>query len=515
MWVAGIAGFCWTAHTGPFTGRSAAHNEANARTPFASRHAEAVAAAVDTTELSDPASSRFHSPLSISKWLSKSTSAATLLSHFGDVMDAELFNEVHLATTFVLLARNEKSFDRRAQASPMFEELLVRTKDAIRKRALDAREIGNIFWAVASLSTRARRVRQLVPYLVMLVPLKVARMTPQHVANIMWASAKLDMRRKELDLILPHIVKKADKMADEFNGQDFGNMFWASVKLRELGGERIGGLLSTLATAAVDMVDEFEAQELSNTLWSIASMEAQDRTPELLKLARKLRSPIRRKAEVLTAQSVANLMWAIATLRNDVPKMVGLLPVLATQAVEVSTYCRPQHIAINLWSVGVTGVQLMNEREFIGEMTDRASSTIIGFTPQALSMACTGLARRGRQERDFLIAVAEHVADTLPDWSKKDMALSGPLILWAFATLKYPSPQLAELGTMLRPMLGDLSDWHICALAWSCPKLASAAEEIGELAKAATQEASRRGFSLEDVTERSRGGPPDTRRLSN
>ena len=138
-------------------------------------------------------------------------------------------------------------------------------------------------------------------------------------ANILWSSAQLGLKP---DALVPGMTDSLSRRfmvdMDVATGQGFANVLVACAKLQlsPCQGQLVKAILNRLATA--DM-SSFEPQHVSNTLHSLATIPAAAPSVEVLDaLCQRFGEMLdsRRAAELPTAQSIANTLWALSKLKH-------------------------------------------------------------------------------------------------------------------------------------------------------------------------------------------------------
>ena len=330
-------------------------------------------------------------------------------------------------------------------------------------------------------------------------------------------------QRREIADLAKHsyssaFVEQTQRLLEKPRGQarEVANIFWATAKLQEHT-PQLPRFLESLVRSVKQVSQGMNAQAVSNVIWAVATHSTTSTDMEaLLGLLPALAARVRAVVSVMNSQDVANVIWSVAELcRKGVMSedLFGLLPVLADRIPPVTSEMTQQAVANTIWATGQLcgdpshSDETQGLREMLPTLLARASAVLPAAPPRFLANTCWGLALSRYSDADFLEAVARRVVDEAPGWHSRAAALDLPELLCALARLNAAgqTEMLSAVSKKLSPMLGSLSDWGLCAVAWSYREL-DRNNHFVAFRHGVTAEVSGREFSEKDV-EHSRLGP--------
>lgn len=388
----------------------------------------------------------------LTKQLADSTSAKQVLEVLEAAFSSTELNHYHIGAAFTRLAKSRRTFDRDLQGSPVVSLLVNRTMDLLEGGDMNAQASVNVLMAIASLGPKGNRTRGLIEPLATNLVAQAPTLNSWLLANSFWSGATLqnlqDRQRVALLSALMDLAEELPRVAEELKAQDVANIMWASARLEEI----------TIS------------QKVMPTLIEEVPRVAQD----------------------LTAQGVSNILWAGATLRRkqELKPFQGIVPILRSRAVRTLKAANQQDVANSVWALAL----LDGSDEGTGALeafVPIAAQLSWQMKPQELANTCFGFALRGVQCIRFLDDLADNVLASLKGWSVAERRMSLPVIAWTYAKLAVEDPPLFQsIAIGLQGQLEDLTDWSLCALAWSLTKLDTSSPLLPEV----NQELARRGF---------------------
>ena len=433
--------------------------------------------------------------------ISDATSAKQLLDILDPFLESETFNGFHISVSFSRLARNVATFDKSLQESQTVSRLMEKVRQlAQRSPGLPPRVVANVFWAIASLGDKGRKLHTLLSPLVDQLVQYAGRLNTQDIANSVWACATLQLPEKELERVLPILRAGIAGQKAAFRPQDVSNMIWAMGVLKRRAPELLKAD-QVLGEMAVARAAEFEPQALSNIMWSAATLKGD--APNLLATLQHLTKEILRLRTKFFAQNVVNIVWAIARLKEDAPELQELLPDLLAEVPRVAKDLTAQGAANLLWAgatlrteqpglwqgvlpelrrailsrLRTAGEQELSNSLWALALLDESKETadalhtlaiaesriLDTMSPQGLCNSCYGLALRNVRCDVFLNALSETLGATAMSWSSAKKVLNFPTVFWTYARLGVvDETMLKVLAQGLEGALQEVPDWGLC-----------------------------------------------------
>jgi hypothetical protein len=251
---------------------------------------------------------------------------------------------------------------------------------------------------------------------------------------------------------------------------------------------------------------DFEAQTISNLMWALATAGV---SPDAA-LVQAMSAEAVRKARVFKPQNIVNLMWAFAKL--DVVPDAELVEVMSSEAVSKCNDFLPQHIVNLLWSFATLGVPL--DAALAEAMSAEAVSKSSDFIPVAISNMMWAFATSDVSPDAALVrAMSSEAVSKCADFTPLDMSN----LMWAFATLGV-QPDAALVRAMTSEAVSkswDFKPEEIANVMWAFAKLGVSPDTA--LVQAMLSEAALKGddFEKRDVAKlmgalKTLGVSPDT-----
>ena len=225
--------------------------------------------------------------------------------------------------------------------------------------------------------------------------------------------------------------------------------------------DRLAALCGRAATVLRDE-GQVTGHSLTSIAWAVGKLQLAH--PVLLaSLTEQVRAQLRRNA--LDAFGVANVAWALATLREAHEADPALLDALADAACAMPTSFKPQELTNLVWAFAT----LKRRHNALFEALAATATERAGeFTPQGLSQTVWSFSKLGLSKHTLLLAAAATVCQRAPRFDAQSIAT----LAWAFANLEVEhGPLLAALSreAVARPEAFDSSS---CAqLLWSLSRL--------------------------------------------
>jgi len=179
------------------------------------------------------------------------------------------------------------------------------------------------------------------------------------------------------------------------------------------------------------------------------------------------------KAESMTVGALARIMRCIATLRNDSPEVLKLVPMLLKTSVRDVKYMAPQATAQMVWSIGTLELEGADVSSLLHAMRGQLVKKLRerAFTMVEISCLLWGFACLGEKDEEVMTAAASELEAMTPGLEDKD-ASRLPRALGAFARLGVPCLGLLRAAaTRLLKILPCLDDWSLWAMEWAYEQL--------------------------------------------
>jgi len=234
------------------------------------------------------------------------------------------------------------------------------------------------------------------------------------------------------------------------------------------------------AEEVLAMVGEFGMQmngvNLSTALHRVAKWSKKQRLDlaEVRDTAqwKKLVRLTHQKLGELTAQGVANTLWAVGTMQlpiNDEPKFIADVIAAAEEHVESFT---PQALANSAWACATMGWQ---HTSLLGKVQRCCVSSFSSFNPQDLSNIAWAFGTLGFLTQPFLDGTAKVALPMVAACKPGEMAN----IVWAFARANQRPKELFDrVAEVVTSTADGLNSQALCTIAWSFATVGHTDEEM-------------------------------------
>merc|ERR1719362_635948 len=175
----------------------------------------------------------------------------------------------------------------------------------------------------------------------------------------------------------------------------------------------------------------------------------------------------------MTLQAIARTIRCVATLREDTPDVLQLMPLLLNLVLRDAKYISPGDSAQIIWAIGVldlrgeeVGFLMRSMRaQLVKKLRERA------FAIVEVSCMLWGLACLGERDEEVLSTAATELADVVASLPDQD-AVRLPRAVCAMARLRFRSTDLlGAVASRLWEMLPLLDSWSLWALQWTFMEL--------------------------------------------
>ena len=286
-------------------------------------------------------------------------------------------------------------------------------------------------------------------------------------------------------------MKSAAELLDLLDGVVDGpifNEFHASAAYHSLATKWRGGLttsdkgspvLPRLAARAQKMTEEGQVgpQAVANVLYSLGKLCDDIKVPEGLLMA--LAAQISKKAKDMIPQALSNSLWAAT--RFSTPEVLRMVPALLEEIPRNQADFSSQSICNCLEALVLLRDSVPEVNEF--------------------------LAAAPGSKNDFLGVSAQRFSTLLPTLNWKKLALEMPVVVWACGRVNfYHEELLVSIAQRAKSdgTLQRLTDWSLCAMIWSYGVL-DTDDQFAEVKKTLESERVRRGLSDSKVSKSQSG----------
>ena len=333
----------------------------------------------------DPASRGAPYPMVLTSKIKNSTSSAELLSLLEKEVDGAVFNDFHMSATFTRLAFFKRS--RRLPAvdarSPLWPRLTARLQTMLVTDLISPRVASNVLWALVEIHQDiGMHMASAVPALVRHVQDNARSMNAFDLSNCIWAVASLHDAEPKVLKAVSAIVENIPRQASEFVPQALSNSLWAAAKLQEAAPDVLTAV-PAVAERMPQKVESLKPQELSNSLWAAAKL--QDAAPDVLMTVPALAETIPRKVEIMNPQALSNSLWAAAKLQDAAPDVLMAVPAIVEHITQMVESMIPQALSNILWAAAKLQDSAPDVLMAVPAVVERIPQVAESMNPQEVS----------------------------------------------------------------------------------------------------------------------------------
>ena len=285
--------------------------------------------------------------------------------------------------------------------------------------------------------------------------------------------------------------------------------------------DKASPVLPRLAARVQTMTEEGQVgpQAVANVLYSLGKLSDDLEVPEGLLTA--LVKSLGEKARGMNSQGLSNSLWACAKLKRIAPQVFTALRELSAQISIKAKDMIPQALSNSLWAAARLKDSAPEMLEMVPALVEKIPRNQADFSSQdicnclealillqdSVSEVGSFLAAPPNSKNDFVGFTASRFSTLLPRLHGNDLKFAVPVVVWACARVKlYHEELLVSIAQGMKSgvALEALPDWGVCALLWSYDVLDTDGR-FSEFTNALESERVRRGLSDSDVS-RSQSG---------
>ena len=328
-------------------------------------------------------------------------------------------------------------------------------------------------------------------------------------------------------------AKSATELLNILDGAVVGpifNYFHASAAYHSLATKWKGGLtpsekassvLPRLAARVQKMTEEGQVgpQAVANVLYSLGKLSDDLEVPEGLLTA--LVKSLGEKARGMNSQGLSNSLWACAKLKSIAPQVFTALRELAAQISIKAKDMIPQALSNSLWAAARLKDSAPEMLEMVPALVEEIPSNQANFSSQDICNCLEALvllqdsvpevrsclAAPPNSKNDFVGFTARRFSTLLPRLHGNDLKFAVPVVVWACARVKlYHEELLVSIAQRFKSGrdLKTLPDWGLCAMLWSFDVL-DPDDRFAAFKGTLESERDRRGLSDSDVSASASG----------
>jgi hypothetical protein len=304
-----------------------------------------------------------------------------------------------------LATANFSPYQYNAEFIEFIAEVMVKDKDVLDQ--YNAQDLSNTAWAVTKIvnlselkvkSVLDTRIQQSALSIIHLVGKdvihrKASGFNAQQLSNTALAFAKIGSNdTKLIQDAMQIIIEKALQGIPQFSSQSASNLVWAVAQVFESKTYSIQHLLHSIGNQLADTGFVAQPQHVSITLHSFAKLKFDDAT-----LYRRIASRLQsNNAFLFTGQSVANIVWALATAGVKIQDNKMQNTTLPLQPLQNSKNIHHSYVIDPVLQGCAVAVQ-----EFIKRPQE--------FNSQDISNLCWGFAELGVKDSQFVMKVEQEI----------------------------------------------------------------------------------------------------------
>ena len=357
-------------------------------------------------------------------------------------------NVVNLSTTLHRIGKLNSMRGRRTKVVIVEDEryaaVLTRSRELLKLSEsgehpagiFGVRELASMLWGMAHAGVTTNSGDQTLGLVIKrLARFKDKNLNAQNVSNSLWAYATMHNSAKVNQEFMSAMEAWCEEVMDEFAPQGISNSLWAFATT---GYTLKADTMRAFSRAISRNIKEFKSMEFSNVIWALATMRVEcDITAIVDETLDEIHSNILAFPNMWSAQSVSNILWAMATLAGSGhqmrPRHDELLRTLVMYVERKTSSFIAQGLANTLW-----GFATLNYTPSL-RMLEVVTERWLTYVNDMSAGECSNLLwSYGNLRFDPGIDVLKSVSELLLRTKREDMNLT--IIsntLWAFANFDY------------------------------------------------------------------------------
>ena len=313
---------------------------------------------------------------------------ASLASEILDVMLAERenpeMNLICIGAAWTRLAKHQRSMNS-ACKSQSVQSFVTMTQSLLENKSSGyARQVANIFWAVAKLQSRIPQLEGLQTALAGAIKSTAKAMNPQEVTNVIWAVATLSAAGANVEAwlaVMPFLATRVRTVILDTNAQDIANSIWSVAQLssNKASCSELLDLLPLLANRVPFVISEMTEQAAANVIWATRKLSFDSSSSVMPKRLLEVFPAVVSRAHVVLPralpQHLANYCLGLALVDYN---EAGFLEAIAARVVNEASAWNPSGAQMNLPPVVVAFARLQTEcdKELLKVVAKKLSPTL-------------------------------------------------------------------------------------------------------------------------------------------
>jgi len=262
---------------------------------------------------------------------------------------------------------------------------------------------------------------------------KLDTFNSQAIANTVWAYASMGHYTPNSKLFLDALSTSAIKKLNFFNSQEMAITLWGCATLNHSSSK----FFDAVSHHAIQKLPTFNPQEIANTVWAYAHMGHQ--ASELFYAISQL------VIERINSLSSQAMLANTAThsrggyhVGNSHPEFLNVAspPLPMTSSTKMDTF-NSQTIANTVWAYATVG---HTDPHLFNAMSQLALLKLDSFNSQEIANTMWAYATANHPAPEFFNAVTKLAISKLDTFNSQEIANT----LWAFATLSHPAPEFFD-----------------------------------------------------------------------
>lgn len=209
------------------------------------------------------------------------------------------------------------------------------------------------------------------------------------------------------------------------------------------------------------LMTTFQPQSIANMIWAYATL-AHSPPSDFLTL---LCSHALHELPNFSPQNISNTIWALATLKHTNRALMQAVEMEVTARLgmpeEAIKFSR-QHLANSLWAMAT--LELLPSGRLLAAVAEAMKERASDCNPQEISNTVWAFAKLGFYSEGMMDRFASEAEGRIQEFSQQNLAN----MAWAFGKLTHDTPSLLDaIGLKATTIVKDLSLQHITNILWT------------------------------------------------
>lgn len=324
----------------------------------------------------------------------ESTSAASLLKNVKPHMEKPFFNEIHLVIFTKQLLRHRFTITEEVLNSPILARILLKIREFLKNGLFSSQQIAMVWTRLDMLKPFCPAVKELTPDFVRSTYNKVKWFKNDFstftIVHLLIASASsvhdVEGQEQSLQIIVRALTDKVMELKADFTPQDGIYVLQAAVRYKAKYGAmpELMEAASAMAEVLRKSVKDMTPTQLSQAMFAIASLK--DEVPSLLATLQPLVKQVDLRMVSMEPPNIAGILGAGALVYDSHPELLSrILPELSAMTAKKLKYIQEGDYSRLIRGFAILGSGLPETQKLVESLATDVTNKAANFSAAALA----------------------------------------------------------------------------------------------------------------------------------